>query len=167
MNSIKKFYEELKKIENKSNILYMKIESMKTIFFYDEKSIEIPVGYDLVHEKFFYSSIPTPNEIEYAINYIEDEIEKVVPLLPKKYLLYTKEKFILDIAILCNENISDITSLSKDKMEYIFGEYANVSQGAVASSYQKDLSADFYAKLLILREYMHHINFDYLKIYNK
>ena len=42
----------------------------------------LPVGYSLICSRYFKHTPPTYDEIEYAINDIEDEIEKVVSKIP-------------------------------------------------------------------------------------
>lgn len=160
MNKDKKDY-----IEDISTTIFMKIDSQQSLFSYKKNEIKTPIGFDLIKEKFFKDTFVNSDEIEYAINYIEDEIEKIVPLLPKDYSLCSCDDFLMDIALLCGEEKSQKIELSRDKIEYLFGLYAEVAQGRAPLPFLKDISPLFYAKLLILREFMHHIKFDVLTIY--
>lgn len=152
--------------KNISNNLFMKIASNESVFYFEEKEVKTPIGFDLVASKFFNHAPATADEIEYAINYVEDEIEKIVPILGKdRFIVESDDSFLTDIALLCGEKEDNIIELHKDKIEYLFGLYAEVSQGRVPFAFQTDLSPVFYAQLLILREYVHHLKFDILKIH--
>lgn len=135
------------------------IRQNTTTFSHDEKTIEIPVGYTLIENKFLKNTPPTYDEIEYAINYIEDEIEKAVKQLPSEYNILSDDKFVIEFAKMCDIDIQNDTIFDKDKLEYLFGQYAEVCAGKVPQSFQTDLSPQFYSKLLILREYMHHLKY--------
>ncbi|WP_320034746.1 hypothetical protein [Halarcobacter sp.] len=153
--------------KEKTNNILMNIDKYDSIFNFDDKSIKIPVGYSLLEDKYLKNTPPTPSEIEYAINYTEDEIEKLVPLLPKDFEISCKNDFVVDIAVLSGKDKKSKIVLKTDELEYLFGQYAEVSQGRVPSLSQKDISAKFYSKLLILREFVHHLKVDNINIIHK
>ncbi|XOB61496.1 hypothetical protein ACMC56_12950 [Campylobacterota bacterium DY0563] len=72
--------------EEKINNILININKYDSVFNFDDKSIKIPVGYNFLEDKYLKNTPPTPSEIEYAINYTEDEIEKLVPLFYLKIL---------------------------------------------------------------------------------
>lgn len=155
-------YDQLSKLQQ-SEIVLLQIDSQTSTFYLAKEKISIPIGFDLICSKFLKHTPPRYDEIEYAINYIEDEIEKVVSKIPK-VTVYMQDQFAIQIAHLCGVNDSQMMKLSRDKYESLFGLYAEVSAGKVPSSFQTDLSPQFYAKLLILREYLHHLDIESINI---
>lgn len=149
------------------NKIVMKIESNYTHFYNldTKESLVIPIGFNTISTKFFKNSPPLYDEIEYAINYIEDEIEKLVKKLPSSYSIFSSDSFVIEFGLMCGIVIEDVKIFEKDKLEYLFGQYAEVSVGKVPQSFQRDLSPIFYSKLLILREYMHHLKFENFYIF--
>lgn len=87
------------------NTVFMQIHESKLFFCFknsDTITVTLPVGFDFISNRYFKHSPPTYDDIEYAINYIEDEIEKVVPVIPMNgYHLVTNASFIREIAHLC------------------------------------------------------------------
>lgn len=148
--------------------ILMSINSSDSFFLYitdgEEQLISLPVGYADISARFFKHTPPTPDDIEYAINYIEDEIERIVPRIPKQYLLCSTDDFIRQIAVLCGIENMPAMILPRDQLEDLFGQYAEVSMGRPPRKHETDISPQFYAKLLILREFMHHLKFPELKI---
>ena len=71
-----------------ANSILMVIDKSASFFYFidgGEQLISLPVGYEDISARFFRHTPPTPDDIEYAINYIEDEIEKVVPKIPHTF----------------------------------------------------------------------------------
>lgn len=125
----------------------------------------LPIGYRGISERYFKHTPPTYDEIEYAINDIEDEIERVAKHIPHDgYHLVTDTAYIKTIAKLTRFDDTVPTMLSRDEMERLFGEYAEIVTGRPARSYEPDISPLFYAQLLIFREYMHHLKFTHVKL---
>lgn len=146
---------------NNKNQIKMTIKENTSIFYINQNEyFEIPVGFEQISNKYLKSTPPTHDEIEYAINYIKDEIEKLVKKLPSNYSIISNDNFILEFAKMCDIKIDGKALFEKEKLEYLFGQYAEVSMGKYPQSFQSDLSPIFYSKLLILREYMHHLKFD-------
>lgn len=81
-------------------------------------------------------------------------------------MLYIDNDFMIDIAKLTDVEVSNIINIKTADLEYLFGQYAEVSQGRVPSAFQKDISSLFYSKLLIIREYTHHLKLQNLKVFN-
>ncbi len=139
--------------------------------------ITLPVGYELISSRYFRHSPPTYDDIEYAINYIEDEIERVAKDIPYDgYSLETDVGFIRNLARLSlsvpglNGDDDSITAAEqpqrfyRDDLERLFGRYAEIAAGRPAQSDEPDTSSVFFAQLLIFREYMHHLKFGYILI---
>ncbi|QSX33545.1 hypothetical protein JYB87_17845 [Shewanella avicenniae] len=135
------------------------IEAEQTLFYLraGHKLISLPVGYRLVAQRFFKHTPPTPDDLEYAINYIEDEIERAIPTIGPISQLVSPTAYLRQIAQLAGVQQGSVMQLPRQEMERLFGYYAEISQGRPPLPSEPDVSPEFYAKLLILREYMHHL----------
>jgi hypothetical protein len=126
--------------------------------------VSIPVGYKNISDRYFKHTPPTPAEIEYAINEIEDEIEKIVPKLAGYQHVYNRDDFIIRLAHLSKVDDALVMAFSRDRLESVFGQYAEISMGRPPSSTESDVSPLFYAQILLIREFMHHLKFDQLNV---
>ena len=130
-----------------------------------DADITLPVGFEMISNKYFKHTPPTYDDIEYAINYIEDEIEKVVPLIrADNTTLVSNNSFIRTFALLSGAQDAAEVLLQRDDLEYLFGQYAEIAMGRPPRPHETDISPLFYAKLLIFREFMHHLKFDHILI---
>ncbi|BBN59495.1 hypothetical protein [Hydrogenovibrio marinus] len=143
--------------------VYLQITETESTFTFKQPGITkvtLPVGFGLVSNAYFKHTPPTYSEIEYAINFIEDEIEKIVPMIPVDgFRLVSETPFIKGMASLAGVSDSDEMILSRDSLECLFGLYAEIAMGKRPSAYEPDISPKFYAQLLMLREFMHHLKF--------
>ncbi len=144
--------------------VFMQIDENETSFFQSGgviHNLSMPVGYVHISDRYFKHSPPTYDDIEYAINTIEDEIEKIAPqILNSSSRLVTDSSFIRDIARLSGVESSPKMQLSRRDLEYLFGQYAEIAMGRPPRPDETDTSPQFYAKLLIFREIMHHLKFE-------
>jgi hypothetical protein len=63
-----------------SAVVFLTIDENESLFELRDglqTEISIPVGFKYISDRYFKHTPPTPAEIEYAINEIEDEIEKI------------------------------------------------------------------------------------------
>lgn len=129
-------------------------------YFYQsatQQLLTLPIGYQLVASRFFQHTPPNPDDLEYGINYIEDQIERAIPTLGPISQLVTQQDFLIQFAHLAGVQPSATIQLPREQLERIFGYYAEISQGRPPLPSEPDVSREFYAKLLIIREYMHHL----------
>nr|WP_321269645.1 hypothetical protein [uncultured Tolumonas sp.] len=150
-----------------AKIILMNIGETQSSFHKSSESdnITLPVGYSAISNRYFKHTPPTYDDIEYAINYIEDEIEKVVPKIPASgFTLVTNDAFIHMIARLSGCVDAPEIQLQRDDLEYLFGQYAGIAMGRPPRPHETDISPQFYAQLLILREFMHHLKFDHIVV---
>jgi len=150
------------------NTVFMQIRENESVFCFkkdDPILISVPVGFELISSRYFKHTPPTYDDIEYAINYIEDEIEKVVPIIPmNEHHLVTNISFIREIAHLCGIEYQDDMRLPRDELEHLFGQYAEIAMGRQPGPHETDISQRFYAQLLIFREFMHHLKFEEIMV---
>lgn len=109
--------------------------------------------------EYFKHNPPTPSEIENAIVTIEDEVARVRSIISGASMLFTTDESIREIAIIAGiPNQSEII-LTRDVMELTFERFVSVSHGRPISREGFPPRISFAATLLILREFMHHLQF--------
>jgi len=119
------------------------------------KKIRLDFGYETIAGKYFKKDIPGEAEVEYAINFIEDELMSHEELVNDGDALYIDEKFMMDL--IKPENGTRV--ITRQEIEEIFTKYALVSMGRSPIYDNVEINKERYAKLLILREIMHHLDF--------
>ena len=125
----------------------------------------LPLGSKKTSGEFFKHIPPTPSEIEYAINFVEDNIIPIKKLLPANSELCSVSPVIQEIAYQSGkEMFSQQIVLSIKEMEDIFSRLAIIISGRPYSTDTLPESTSFAASLLILREIMHHLGFQDITI---
>lgn len=122
-----------------------------------EKELSLGTGYQHLVQTFFKSALPTEAETEYAINFIEDE------LMSNKELLNNEEQLICEqnhYTNLFRKNGLEQSVLTRREVEDLFANYAYVIMGGRAMEKSVEIRSHDFALLLLLREIMHHLNFE-------
>ena len=148
-------------------VVFLTIDENESLFELRDglqTEISIPVGFKNISDRYFKHTPPTPAEIEYAINEIEDEIEKIVPKLAGYETIYNRDDFIIHLAQLSQVDDAPVMAFLRDRLELVFGQYAEISMGRPPSSVESDISPLFYAQILLIREFMHHLKFNQLNV---
>lgn len=101
---------------------------------------------------------PTPGEMENAIMAVEDEVIRARTLVAGSRL-FTTDPSIREIALIAGDTDEPELHLTLDAMERTFDRLASVVLGRPATREGIPASATFAATLLILREFMHHLQF--------
>lgn len=119
----------------------------------------LEIGAQRTASEHFKRAPPTPLELENAIITVEDEIARARTMVPKEARLYTRDAAIRAIARLAGVRESEEMTLTIEAVEQTFERMVQISQGmpAVHSGIPSDV--EFAATLLILREFMHHLQF--------
>lgn len=134
-----------------------------TVAFGDQaeatRIVVLAIGSKTIADGYFKHAPASALELENAIAIVEDEIAQARPALPGDVPLYTADAQLCEIALLSGITESATMVLSRDAMEQTFERMASVALGRPAA--QSGLPADneFAARLLILREIMHHLQF--------
>lgn len=104
---------------------------------------------------------PTPLEMEQAIAAVEEEVMPLRAMIPEGSALYMPGAVLEDIAAADGALPPDErgTPLSIESVEQIFNRLVAVSAGRPASQEPLPLDGAFFARVLILREFMHHLGF--------
>jgi len=120
----------------------------------------LEIGAEKTANDFFRREPPTPGEIENAITQVEDEVTRARPVIARGAILFSTDTGIREIAQLAGLPEQAEVVLSLDVMERTFDRLAALSQGQPASQAGIPTSKVFAARLLILREFMHHLQFE-------
>ncbi|MGE0079352.1 MAG: hypothetical protein AB7S48_15940 [Bacteroidales bacterium] len=124
------------------------------------QEVALNAGYRFIANKFFEHEIPTESETDYAINYIEDELMSNKTLQQNNKELYTSDSTIIGVL---RKNSITTTINSRQSIEDLFSRYARVIVGAPASELPAAITRNDFAAILVLREILHHLNFEVLK----
>ncbi|MBS2100055.1 hypothetical protein [Carboxylicivirga linearis] len=126
-----------------------------------EKEMKLKIGYDFIIQKFFRHDVPNEAEIEYAINYIEDELMSNKALLNVEDELTTKDTAMMD---LFRKNGLNESKYDRQRVEDLFNQYAYIIMGASPVISGIDINKKDIAVILVLREIMHHLNFKSIEL---
>jgi exopolyphosphatase/pppGpp-phosphohydrolase len=123
-----------------------------------------PIGSRKTAVEYFHHDPPTPGEIENAIVAVEDAVASARTMISGGTNLFTTRLFTTDEAIRKIALISGVTDgaeliLARDSMERTFERLAAVTLGRSSSQQGIPAGVTFAATLLILREFMHHLQF--------
>ncbi|MDP4269992.1 MAG: hypothetical protein Q8909_07675 [Bacteroidota bacterium] len=119
------------------------------------------IGSQLTSRSYFKHNSPTPDEVENAIQVVEDEIMSIRKLITESSRLFTSDPEIGEIARLTKSATSDSGDLLlREDMEHLFNRLAAIITGRPTSQDILPTTNTFAATLLILREVMHHIGFE-------
>ena len=124
-----------------------------------DATLTLAIGAQKTAHEYFKHTPPSPLEIETAIVTVEDEVTRARSLMPSNARLVTTDPAIREIALLSGTASSEVMRLPLEAMERTFDRLAQVSLGRPASSDTLPASTPFAATLLILREFMHHLQF--------
>ncbi|MCY1719009.1 hypothetical protein OU798_01560 [Prolixibacteraceae bacterium Z1-6] len=125
------------------------------------EKITLKTGAQHIAESFFKQNLPAEAETEYAINFIEDE------LMSHKKLMNDNEKLVCadkSLMAIFERNGLKQGIVSREAVEYLFTQYAYVVLGASGFVQNVDVNRYDFAALLVLREIMHHLNFDEIEV---
>ena len=127
-------------------------------------TLTLAIGSKKTADEYFKHMPPTPGEMENAIMAVEDEVTRARTLIANGSVLYTTDPAIREIALFAGVPGQPEMMLALDAMERTFERLAAVSLGRPASSEGIPNNAAFAATLLILREFMHHLQFSSITV---
>lgn len=129
-----------------------------------ERILSLDIGSHKTAADYFRQQVPTPLEMENAISVVEDEVTRSRSVIVGGSVLYTTDPAIREIARIAGAPEKIIMVLGLDQVERVFDRLAAVVLGKPASQEGIPPNADFAARLLILREFMHHLQFESITI---
>lgn len=121
--------------------------------------LTLAIGADKTARDHFKHTPPSPLELENAIATVEDEVTRARHMVPAGARLCTTDATIREIARLSGVTEGTTMRLSLDAMERTFDRLTQVSLGRPAAFEGLPANNPFAATLLILREFMHHLQF--------
>lgn len=130
----------------------------------DEAPVHLPVGVRKLSGEFLRHAPPTPYELEMAIATIEDAIMAAMPRLRQVSELAIADADIAGIVAATGMAGEGTVTLSLDAIERTYRRLADVAHGMPASRAGIPEDALFAARLLILRELMHHVGYEHLAV---
>jgi exopolyphosphatase/pppGpp-phosphohydrolase len=133
------------------------IGSEETQVTIDGKTHRLTLGSQLTSLGYFRHQPPTPAEMENAIMVVEDEVTGLRHDITPGASLHSQDN---DIRAIAGVAENEQMSLSLDAVERTFDRLALVINGRPAHFEGIPEGNDFAATLLILREFMHHLQFD-------
>jgi hypothetical protein len=117
----------------------------------------LPLGPALLHAQWLHHAPPRPQELEAAIEAVEDLVMPLHRLLPTDDTLHVEAAERAALAPLAQAH-------TRDELEALFNRAAAIAQGRPASSDPALADPETVAALVLLREVMHHLGFTQLRI---
>lgn len=120
-------------------------------------TLSLALGSRKTAREHFRHTPPSPLELENAIATVEDEVTRARTMVNAAVPLYTSDPAIRAIAVLAGVTEGNRMQVSVEAIERTFDRLASVVLGQPASHVGLPRDNSFAATLLILREFMHHL----------
>ena len=119
----------------------------------------LPIGSGKTAAEYFQHDPPRPEEIENAIIAVEDAVASARRIISSGTRLFTMDETIRKIALISGVSDGAELTLTRDAMEQAFERLSAVILGRPNPREEIPSGVAFAATLLILREFMHHLQF--------
>lgn len=127
-------------------------------------TLVLAIGSRKTAADYFKHDPPTPGEMENAIMTVEDEVSRARQMTAAGSALFTADAAVREIAHVAGVADQPELILTREAMERTFERLAAVTLGRPASGEEIPAGAAFAATLLILREFMHHLQFSSITV---
>ena len=129
-----------------------------------DTTLVLNIGSNRTAQDFFKHTPPTPYEMEVAIMTVEDEVTRALKVITSASALFTTDAGIRELAVVAG--ISDETQsfFSVEAVERTFDLLTKWMLGRATASSGIPSQPELSARLLILREFMHHLQFEAVHI---
>jgi len=117
----------------------------------------LAIGAQQIAKMYFQHMPPAPLQVENAIQVVEDEVVRARTLVPAGTWICSTDADIHTIASLARGSALDDRRLPAESVEHTFNRWVDWVEGRPASQDDLPHTASFAASLLILREFMHHL----------
>jgi len=124
-----------------------------------EATLVLAIGSGRTARDHFKHFPPTPAELEGAIASVEDEVARARTIVTKRSTLFTTDAAIREIALVAGVPDGAESTLALDAVEQNFERLGALSLGRPAPRQGIPARTQFAATLVILREFMHHLQF--------
>jgi hypothetical protein len=129
-----------------------------------EAALMLEFGARRVAREHFRRLPPTEPELEGAIATIEDEVARAGPMLSKRSSLFTTDDAVRQLASYAGVPARESLTLGLEALEQTFGRFVSAVRGQSPRSDALLLDHESAATLLILREFMHHLQFGSINV---
>lgn len=129
-----------------------------------QSTLAMAIGAERIAREHFRHAPPSPLELENVIVTVENEVTRARPLIAKNSRLYTTDTALREIALLAGVTEAAQMQLSLQAVENTFDRLAAIALGRPTSADSLFDSGAFDARLLILREFMHHLQFSSITV---
>ena len=126
--------------------------------------VVLNIGSNRTAQDFFKHTPPTPYEMELAIITVEDEVTRALKVITSASTLFTTDVAIRELAVMAGISNEAKLFFSLEAVERTFDLLAKWVLGRAAASSGIPNQPELAARLLILREFMHHLQFESLHI---
>lgn len=116
--------------------------------------VTLPVGYHALSQRYFHHTIPSPGEVEMAINAIEDALQAAPQLHTTPSRTTCADHFLKEIATVAGVS----ARLTQQDIEQVFNRVADVIAGSPRQPGEFPADPAFIGYLLIVRELSHHLH---------
>jgi exopolyphosphatase/pppGpp-phosphohydrolase len=140
------------------------IDSELTYVACGEHRLHLSIGSNITALGYFKHQPPNADEMEYAITKVENEIMAIRQHIPPRSQLFSSDEGLRVIAQLAGVIPQSCMTLSLEQVERTFDRLALVINGHPAKFEGIPDDNTFAARLLILREFMHHLQFDEISL---
>jgi exopolyphosphatase/pppGpp-phosphohydrolase len=124
----------------------------------------LPLGTERTARAHFHTTPPTPLAMENAIQWVEDVVMPLRKLVPQGAQLFSADAAVQEIALYSGVAPAKPQTLSLDAMERTFNRLTAMAEGSPAAHQGLPASNFFAAALLVLREFMHHLQFAHIVV---
>ncbi len=125
------------------------------------KEVELKAGLDQLQRTFFHSKEPTEQEVENAINHIEEELTKTHGIANNNERLTCHLRIASELLTNGDQGV-----VSREQVEEIFNRYADYITGEPASILNIHFDQEQFVALLLIREVMYHLNFHEIELWS-
>lgn len=124
----------------------------------------LEIGASRTSTDWFNHNPPSPLEIENAIVVVEDEVMRAREAALGSATLYSTDERVGDMIRMAGCPDALMATLTVEQVERLFNQLAARAEGRPSSQVVIPDDPRFAATLLILREFMHHLHFDSIKV---
>jgi hypothetical protein len=129
-----------------------------------ERVIRFPVGPVELARKYFRNAHPGESAIEAAITAVEELIMPMRPLVPRDSRCATGDPRVTRIAEALQVPPEPWRCLRTDAVEQCFNRWVAIALGRPATQDTIPMDPEFAAGLLLLREWLHHVSFENIRV---
>lgn len=131
----------------------------------DQPSVVLPLGVQSLAAACFRQTRPSPVELERAIDQVEDVLDGLGSVRSSHQMLATTDPTLLVLAHGHGQQIpSGVWLLTREQVEMLFQRLVSAALGHPSADAGLPADQAAYARLLLLRELMHHLHFDAVQV---